>query len=166
MEVKTVKIETIKQDQNNARIHDDKNIEFIKVSLEKFGQQKPIVINKDNVVVAGNGTLIAAKSLGWKKIDIVETELTGIDLTAYAIADNRTSELAIWDEEILNNTLELLQSDTSFDESVSGFSTKQITDMIDRFNKEPDITGAIELSEKDFKDFNNKCPKCGFEFND
>lgn len=61
-----------------------KNIEAIKGSLAKFGQQKPIVVNKDNVVVAGNGTLEAARQLGWKEINVVRTNLTGAELTAFA----------------------------------------------------------------------------------
>ncbi len=54
---------------------------------------------------AGNGTLIAAKALGWKTISIVRSDLAKTELTAYAIADNRTAELAEWDTDILSATL-------------------------------------------------------------
>jgi hypothetical protein len=98
-------IEALTSDPRNARKHDDRNIEAIMKSLQRFGQQKPIVISKDRVVYAGNGTLEAAKRLGWKMIQCAESDLSGDELRAYAIADNRTAELATWDEEILGEIL-------------------------------------------------------------
>jgi hypothetical protein len=85
-------------DPNNVRKHDTKNIEAIKGSLIKFGQQKPIVATKDGIVLAGNGTLQAAKEIGWDKISVYVTDLEGFNASAFAIADNRTSELASWDD--------------------------------------------------------------------
>ena len=126
MKVKKVKIETLKQDPDNVRIHDERNIHAIKASLKKFGQQKPIVVDKNNMVVAGNGTLIACQKLGWKEIDIVQSELTGVDLVAYGIADNRTGELAVWDDEKLLEVMNLLKIDETIDEVVTGFSEQEI----------------------------------------
>jgi ParB-like chromosome segregation protein Spo0J len=96
-------------DPANARKHSKRNLESIAASLKRFGQQKPIVIDKANVVRAGNGTLQAAISLGWETIGCVMTELTGPDAVAYAIADNRTAELAEWDDPVLKATLESLE---------------------------------------------------------
>ncbi len=107
-------------DPNNARKHSQANLEAIKGSLAKFGQQKPIVINEKNIVVAGNGTLQAARSLGWDNIDCVVTTLKGYEETAFALADNRTSELAEWDDEILGKTLQSLH-ELDFDLSSIGF---------------------------------------------
>ena len=72
-----VSIKDLILDPSNARKHSAKNIEAIKGSLAKFGQQKPIVISKDNIVLAGNGTLEAAKALGWDDIGIISSKLTG-----------------------------------------------------------------------------------------
>ena len=130
MRTKKVKIETLCNDPANVRKHDQRNIEAIKASLTRFGQQKPIVVNADGVVIAGNGTLAAAKDLGWKVIATVETELDGVDATAYAIADNRTAELAMWDDDALAQTLAALQNDDSIDELVSGFSEQEIEELI------------------------------------
>lgn len=96
-------------DPVNARKHPVKNIEAIKGSLTKFGQQKPIVINKKGIVIAGNGTLAAAKEMGWKSISCVVSELDDLNQTAFALADNRTSELAEWDKEILEQQLAQLE---------------------------------------------------------
>ena len=122
MKTRQALIKDLKLDPENVRIHDERNIHAIKASLEKFGQQKPIVVDKDNMVIAGNGTLVAAKKLGWKKIAVVETELQGVDLVAYGIADNRTGELAVWDEAKLLEIMNMLQVDETIDEVVTGFS--------------------------------------------
>ena len=101
MRTAKVKCDTLTLDPVNARTHDKRNIEAIKASLLKFQQQKPIVVDADNVVRAGNGTLIAARELGWDTISVVRTTLAEAEALAYAIADNRTAELAAWDAEAL-----------------------------------------------------------------
>jgi hypothetical protein len=95
-------------------------------SLRRFGQQKPIVVDKSGVVRAGNGTLEAARRLGWETIEAAVSELTGSEMTAYAIADNRTAELAEWDEEMLSATLEALQFEDEAMLEVAGFTDADI----------------------------------------
>lgn len=63
MDIERVPIATLHHDPANVRRHPEKNLDAIKASLARFGQQKPIVVSSDNVVVAGNGTL-AAERLG------------------------------------------------------------------------------------------------------
>ena len=101
MALEVIKIADLKHDGSNARVHGDKNTRAIEASLSKFGQQKPIVIDSNNIVKAGNGTLAAAIKLGWETLNCVRSNLTGLELKAYAVADNRTSDLASWDHEIL-----------------------------------------------------------------
>lgn len=101
MTIETVDIAGLSLDPANARKHGPRNVEAIKASLRRFGQQRPIVVDSGNVVRAGNGTLKAAKELGWTQIQIVRSDLPPSELTAYAIADNRTAELAEWDDEVL-----------------------------------------------------------------
>ncbi len=105
MNIEHVSIDSISPDPANARLHSARNIEQIKSSLRRFGQQKPIVVDAANVVRAGNGTLAAARALGWATIAVVRSELPKTELTAYAIADNRSAELAEWDREVLAATL-------------------------------------------------------------
>tara|TARA_R110000824_G_scaffold96892_6_gene231680 strand:- start:4987 stop:5637 length:651 start_codon:yes stop_codon:yes gene_type:complete len=95
---KMLSVSDLTPDAENARLHDDRNLEAIKSSLERFGQQKPIVVDSTMSVVAGNGTLEAAKMLGWTKISAVQTSLTKNEATAFAIADNRTTDLSQWDD--------------------------------------------------------------------
>ena len=113
MNVKKVRVVDIESDEMNARQHSSDNIKAIKESLERFGQQKPIVVSKRHgTVIAGNGTLEAAKALGWDTIVVVYSELEYEESVAYAIADNRTSELSDWDETRLSSTMEFLNQES------------------------------------------------------
>lgn len=128
-------------DPKNARKHSKKNLDSIKGSLSKFGQQKPIVIDADGKVIAGNGTLAAAIALGWETIQVVRTELFGSDAVAYALADNRTAELAEWDELILGDTLKSLDN-VGFDIESIGFDPLPVNN---EGNTDPDdIPGDVE----------------------
>jgi len=162
MKITKRKVAELVEDENNARAHDTRNLQAIEKSLQEFGQQKPIVITKDNKVIAGNGTLLAATSLGWDEIDVVVTTLDEVKQTGFAIADNRTAELAAWDDDVLAKTLSDLMGN-GFNMDSFGFSKKEIDEIISQAIKGE---GAIELDENNFNNFDNKCPKCGFEFDD
>lgn len=110
-----VSVDSLTLDPNNARKHGQSDVEAIAKSLESFKQQTPIVITSDNVVVKGNGTVMAAMKLGWKQVDAIRTELTGQQVKAYAIADNRTAELSEWDNEKLLELLQGLDDKALFD---------------------------------------------------
>lgn len=130
MKVESVSIAALSQDPANARKHDDKNLEAIKASLRRFGQQKPIVVDSSNVVRAGNGTLAAAIALGWDSINVVQTDLQGSEATAYAIADNRTAELAEWDESVLAASLSSLADVDETWLSDLQFSEKELAELV------------------------------------
>lgn len=160
MKLEKVKISTLIPDPSNARKHDQKNLDAIKGSLAKFGQQKPLVVDYKNIVIAGNGTLAAAKELGWEEIDIVRTDLKGSELTAYGLADNRTSDMSSFDTESLSKLLDSLRSE-DFDLDAIGFDDSFFDN-----EKTKEIKSGKELDESDFSNFDHQCPKCGFEFND
>jgi ParB-like chromosome segregation protein Spo0J len=111
MKIEAIKTSQLKYDPANARHHDQANIAAISGSLEKFGQRKPIVVDRTNTVVAGNGTLQAAIALGWAEIYAVRIpeQWTAVETKAFALADNRTAELADWNHEILADTLSELE---------------------------------------------------------
>jgi DNA modification methylase len=130
MNIERMAIDELTNDKGNTRSHDGRNLQSIKKSLERVGQQKPIVVDGDGVVIAGNGTLMAARDLGWDGLDVVRSDLIGADQVAYAIADNRTAELATWDDDALAATLAGLQCDQTIDEVVTGFSKEEIEELI------------------------------------
>ena len=129
MELQTVAIESLTLDPNNARKHSKRNLDAIKESLSKFGQRKPIVVH-NGVVIAGNGTLEAAKTLGWKEIgvSVCPDDWDADTAKAYALADNRSSELAEWSEiELSKQLLDL--SDMGWDIEAIGFEPLPLRDL-------------------------------------
>ena len=130
MKYETATIASLMLDPANVRTHDSKNLESIKASLARFGQQKPIIVNSKGIIVAGNGTMMAAKMLNWSSVEIVRTDLEGAEAIAYAIADNRTAELAGWDEAALAQQLAALQIDDEELANIAGFTDAEIEAMI------------------------------------
>jgi DNA modification methylase len=106
-----VPIESLTPDPANARRHPEYNLRTIRQSLERFGQQKPVVCDSARVVRCGNGTLEAARALGRTVIAAVISDLTEAEATAYALADNRTGELSEWDDGKLAAALGSLPAD-------------------------------------------------------
>ncbi len=105
-------------DPANARKHDEANITAIMASLRAYGQRTPIVANRRNaIVLKGNGTLAAAKALGWSHLAVVWVDDDPTTAAGYSIADNRSAELAEWDKEALDGLLRSVQSD---DEDLAG----------------------------------------------
>jgi len=139
MKVQSIAVAELVNDPSNVRKHSGKNLDAIKGSLARFGQQKPIVVGPDGVVVAGNGTLEAAKALGWKKIDAVKTGLKGSDRTAFAIADNRSSELAEWDDAALAEQLSALAIDDEELLAAAGFDEAELEKLISETTGMEDI---------------------------
>jgi ParB-like chromosome segregation protein Spo0J len=163
LQIERRSVHDLSNDPANARKHNDRNIDAIISSLRRFGQQKPIVIDRNNIVRAGNGTLEAARRLGWESIDCVTTSLQGSDAIAYAIADNRTAELAEWDSDILAAQLNGLLTDDEALANAAGFSAEEIEAMLNKFNGEPEPTMPDE-EEKPDRTVKCNCPGCGFEF--
>lgn len=99
-------------DPKNARKHGDRSVAALKDSLLGFGQRKPIVAQRVDgklVVRAGNGTLEAARALGWTHLAVLAFDDDDRTAQAFALADNRTAELSEWDEEILGDLLRDLE---------------------------------------------------------
>jgi len=150
--IEIIKIEDLIFDPANLRKHGKKNIDAIKGSVARFNQQTPIVIDRKNIVRKGNGTLAAVIELGWKEIKVIRTDLDGSEATAYAIADNRTSELAEWDNDALKDTLQSL-ADDGFDLSDIGFDDSDMGNLFEdkneneNDNESNDTEGEIKFGE-------------------
>ena len=107
-----MKITDFNFDPANVRKHSARNLEATRASLARYGQRKPIVVNRHGLIVeAGNGTLVAAKSLKWEWIAAVIVEDDATTAAGYSIADNRTAELASWDTDALQKLLNTLEVD-------------------------------------------------------
>lgn len=158
LRLETVKITSLILDPTNARQHNQGNLDAIKGSLKLFGQRKPLVVTQSNMVVAGNGTLEAAQNLGWDEIAIVRTpsEWTHDQIKAYALADNRTAEMAEWNTDILKD--QMLELDAvGWDVSDFGFEPLQPP-------SDPNFFPTDEEQPRLDQRSPIICPKCAFEW--
>jgi DNA modification methylase len=110
-------INDLQNDPKNARKRTDRSSKLIKESLQKFGAARSIVIDENNRILAGNGTIAGAKAAGIKNLKVIETDgkeiiavkRTGLsedEKIGLALADNRTSDLSEWDTEMLQQLSE------------------------------------------------------------
>jgi hypothetical protein len=141
-ELEIVKIDDLIEDQDNARHHPEDNIKSIAKSLEEFGQQTPIVINQQGLIIKGNGTVRAAKSIGWTELRAIRTKLTETRALAYSLVDNKSSDLAKWDEDQLTINLDKINEIDDLDMADFGFSD----DDEDDFEWEEDNAASYKLS--------------------
>lgn len=130
-----VPIGSIFRDPENARLHPDKNIRHIRASLRRRGQQKPLVVSRERLIVAGNGTHEGAEREGWTHIWIVVTHLTGAELRAYGISDNATGLSSEWSWERLASQIGELKSfddepEMKFETDDLGFEHHQLTPLL------------------------------------
>jgi DNA modification methylase len=110
-------INSLLPDHKNARKRTDRSASLIKESIDRYGAARSIVIDEDNRILAGNGTIEAAKAAGIKNVRIIESDgteviavrrtgLTEDEKIGVALADNRTSDLSEWDQEMLRRLSE------------------------------------------------------------
>ena len=110
-------ITSLQSDHKNARRRTDRSSDLIKESLQRYGAARSIVIDEDNRILAGNGTIEGAKAAGIKNVRIIETDgdeiiavkrtgLTEDQKVGLALADNRTADLSEWDQEMLHQLSE------------------------------------------------------------
>jgi DNA modification methylase len=111
----------------NARTHSKRQIQQIARSIKEFGFTNPILINRDQMIIAGHGRVQAAKTLGINRVPTICLEnLTEDQVRAYVIADNKLAENAGWDESILKIELQYLVSLDSLDLTLTGFEVPEI----------------------------------------
>jgi len=164
VKTRSVRIADLSIDPANARKHSQRNLDAIAASLKRFGQQKPIVVDKANIVRAGNGTLQAAIHLGWDSIDVVTTDLTGAEASAYAIADNRTAELAEWDDPVLKATLEALADEDRALLDACGYTEAELDELVGEVEGDDEPDSSTSEVDTDGMEMECTCPRCGFEF--
>lgn len=107
--------------KKNAKKHNKEQVEQIANSIKEFGFTQPVVIDKDNNVVAGHGRILGAKKAGLKEVPTVSLDdLTEEQIKAYRLIDNKLNECE-WDYNLLDEELSLLESD--IDMSLFGFDS-------------------------------------------
>src|SRR5215472_7690252 len=136
-------IDQLKPDPANPRRHSKKQVRQIRNSIEVFGFVVPILIDRDGNVVAGHGRLQAAKELGMTEVPTLCLDhLTPAQVRAFMIADNRLTEIAVWDDRLLAEQfrdLSLLELDFSLE--LTGFEMPEIDLRIASLEDPPESTG-------------------------
>ena len=125
MNIKEIKIEELKPYENNPR-HNEAAVGPVANSIKEFGFKAPIIIDKNNVIIAGHTRLKAAKLLGLETVPcVLADDLTEEQAKAFRLADNKVSEFAEWDFDELEKELsELDAMELDFDMSVFGFDSE------------------------------------------
>ena len=124
---------TLKLDPHNPRVHSKKQIEQIARSIRAFGFNVPILINAQNKILAGHGRILACRQLGWSEVPTIMLEhLTPEQAQAFLIADNKLTENASWDEQLLAQQLQALcAAQLDFSIEATGFEIAEIDLLID-----------------------------------
>ena len=129
-----------------------KNLQKVVESIQQFGWQQPIVVDRAGVIIAGHSRYEAAKILECKEIPVLIADLSPEKAKAYRIADNKTNEYSEWDFSLLTKEFTDLL-DINFDLEGTGFDTKELEDFF-TFDKEEE--GTKVKTEK-------TCPNCGIK---
>jgi hypothetical protein len=120
----------------NARTHSPKQIKQIARSIERFGFNNPVLVDDDDLIIAGHGRVEAAKLLGLKTVPTVRlSHLSETEKKAYILADNRLAEKAGWDNEVLAIELQGL-IDLGFDVLFAGFEPAQVDILVEGIGDE------------------------------
>lgn len=111
MQIEKIKVDEIIPYADNAKLHPERQIEQIRSSILEFGFNDPIAIDENNVVIEGNGRLMAIKDLGYKEVDCIRIKgLTEDQQRAYILVHNKLTMNTGFDIEILNKELEKIKS--------------------------------------------------------
>lgn len=111
---------------NNARTHDENQVTQIAASIKEFGFTNPVLIDKNNGIIAGHGRTMAAKKLNLKEVPVIRLEhLSDAQRKAYILADNKLALNAGWDNELLKLEFDELK-ELNFDLELTGFTLDEI----------------------------------------
>lgn len=137
-------INKLKHDEANPRKHDAKNLGAIRASLKRWGWRNVVIARKaDRVILAGNGRIEAARSLGWTHAPVVFVADNVTEATAFAIADNRAGELAAWNLGNLTAQLDGLDEAALGD---LGFTADDFDDLLDQ-HQNPFLTVRVPIAD-------------------
>ena len=150
MDIKEISISQLHEYENNPR-NNDGAVDAVAASIEEFGFKVPIIIDSENIIVAGHTRLKAAKKLGLDTVPcIVADDLTPEQIKAFRLADNKTGELAGWDFAKLEEELSGISE--QFDMTAFGFAAEDDIDIDGLFD---------ETEEKEKEPKQIQCPHCG-----
>lgn len=140
----------------------DHAVEKVAAAIKEFGFRVPIIAKSDGLVVDGHLRLKAAKKLGLEEVPVIlADDMTDAQIKAFRLSVNKTAEFAEWDFDLLKLELQDL-GELNFDLELTGFDLDKLASLFD----DSDVHAPEDFNEVDEKEMTNKCPKCGFEFDE
>lgn len=160
MKIIDIAIEELKPYENNPRINDE-SVEYVANSIKEFGFKVPIVIDSNNVIVAGHTRYKAAEELGMEKVPcIIADDLTEDQIKAFRLADNKVSEFSTWDMQKLGIEMQEIEM-FGIDMQPFGFSVDP--EPIEKKERESKL---MDEETQETAPTMHVCPKCGYEWED
>lgn len=165
MQIIKLSIDELTPYESNVKIHTEEQIQQIKDSIEKFGNNDPIAIcGENNIIVEGHGRYTALKELGYKEAYCIRLDhLSEKERKAYAIAHNKLTMNTGFDSELLRLELEDLQ-DIDFDLELTGFEDWELDNLLNPVSDEDLQDFFVEKEDKPKEPKKIKCPLCNGEF--
>ena len=194
MKIEEVRIDEISNHERNPKQHPDKQIRLLEESIKRFGWTNPVILSADNTILAGHARVKAAIAAGNDTVPCIRTKLTGAEADAYLLADNRLSDIAPYDRDILDELLGGLPDDlvelTGFEvnaidsylDSNESNSAEVILENTEETAYSPNLKPVFSnpqvsnedleqarkniehVTDKNVKQINAFCPNCGHEF--
>lgn len=144
MQIEYLKTEELIPYANNPRNNDGEAVDRVAASIAEYGFKSPIIVDKDNIIIAGHTRYKAAKKLGIDEVPIIKADdLTPAQIKAYRIADNKVAEYSSWDNELLSLELEKLQ-ELDFDLDLTGFEDWEIESLLSADDDTEDLGEALD----------------------
>lgn len=133
LSVENINLTSLKTYHNNAKVHNEEQLQALASSIKQFGFNSPILIDEKNEIIAGHGRLEAAKIVGLTEVPAIRlTHLSEVQKRAYRLADNKIAEKGGWNEDILKLELSELESlCNDFDITITGFSSVELDVLLD-----------------------------------
>ncbi len=121
-------VDVLKSDLKSPRAHTPRHVQQLASSIKEFGFLVPVLVDASDTIIAGHARVLAAKRLGCREVPtIAVSHLTGAQLRAYQIADNRLAEISTWDDRLLAEALQGLSIlDLDFSLDITGFELPDI----------------------------------------
>lgn len=151
MEIINKKIEELKPYENNPR-NNENAIDYVANSIKEFGFKVPLVIDKDGVIVTGHTRYQACKKLGINEIPcIIADDLTDTQIKAFRIADNKTNDMAEWNDDLLSVELkEVLDEIDMTDFGFGDFELSMLTEDMEPDGYDDDIIKEYSSGSEEF----------------
>ena len=158
MQIISKNIEEIKEYENNPR-NNDNAVEYVARSIKDFGFKIPIIVDKNNVIVARHTRYKAAKELNLTEVPcIVADDLTDEQIKAFRLVDNKSAELAEWNLELLNIELENIHD---IDMNLYNFELSELLDNVIEDDYEIELPEEPKTKHGDIYKLGNHYLMCG-----